>query len=427
MPTARGWLIALAGLGLWIGGRILGASPLEQMGFGLVVLVFAAVAVLRLGRHDLRVTRAITPQKVTAGREVQVGLRIDNLGEGPTPLVLIEDRVAAELGNRARFVMDGIRPGDRRQGRYVLRPRRRGKWQVGPLQTVFRDPFGVARIRATVGASTDFLVFPRIERLTLPEFPATRRSPARSARRELTGTKGEDFYTLREYVEGDDLRRIHWPATAKRDRYMIRQEETPWQTRATVLLDDRLPGYSRVTWERALEATASLVDLFLRSGYTLTLTATQSAGDRAGKGTSHLHRCLERLVLLEPTRPAVTPDDPDPLLLKLGAFAAGASAGEILVTLAANIDGATAQGLVRAASSARAAAAIVLEDETTARRERTDEQAERFVALEAAGIRVLRLPVSAPLAPRWEALWSRTHRSPEPRGGDRWEPKRAPV
>lgn len=399
---------------------MLGAPPLEQLGFGLVVLVVASVAVLRLGRHDIRVTRAITPAKVTAGHDLYVGLRIDNMGEGPTPLVLVEDGRAAELGNRPRFVLDGLRPGDRRQVRYVLRPRRRGRWHVGPLKMVFSDPFGVARIRSTTGGTTEFLVYPRIERLSLPDLSADRRTPARSARRQLTGMRGEDFYTLRDYVDGDDLRRVHWPATAKRGRYMIRQEETPWQTRVTILLDDRGLGYSRATWERALEVTASVVDLFARSGYTVTMTAAHAGGPGPGKGRHHLFRCLDQLVGLEPAHGAGATDR---LVAQVGGFVAQASADDVLVVVLAEIDRAAAQALVHAAGRCKALAAIVLGDPSAAPSRGTDDEPQ--VALQAAGVKVLRLPPGAALAPRWDGLWARPPTSSRSRGGDGWAPKPA--
>ncbi len=53
------------------------------------------------------------------------------------------------------------------------------------------------------------------------------------------GRGGEDFYALRHYVVGDDLRRVHWPSTARHDELMVRQDELPWQGRATVLVDVR--------------------------------------------------------------------------------------------------------------------------------------------------------------------------------------------
>src|SRR5438046_425881 len=57
------------------------------------------------------------------------------------------------------------------------------------------------------------------------------------------GVAGEDFYALRAYEMGDDLRRVHWPSTARVDELMIRQNEMPWQGRATVLLDTRAQAH----------------------------------------------------------------------------------------------------------------------------------------------------------------------------------------
>ena len=71
---------------------------------------------------------------------------------------------------------------------------------------------------------------------------------------------GEDFYTLREYQRGDDLRRVHWPSSARTDELMIRQLETPWQSRALVLLDVRSGSYeSAPAFGKAVSGAATIV------------------------------------------------------------------------------------------------------------------------------------------------------------------------
>jgi uncharacterized protein (DUF58 family) len=123
---------------------------------------------------------------------------------------------------------------------------------------------------------------------------------------------------MREYVEGDDLRKIHWPSTAKRDRPMIRQEETPWHTRALIVLDDRRSAHDGVgdssSFERAVEASASIADLYHRSAYTYGLLTADNRGIPTGRGSDHYHRCLDLLAILQP---ALTPGDHDPLLMRL--------------------------------------------------------------------------------------------------------------
>jgi hypothetical protein len=80
-----------------------------------------------------------------------------------------------------------------------------------------------------------------------------------ASRPEFSRRGGEDFYTLRSYQDGDDLRRVHWASSAKLDELMIRQMETPWQSRALVFFDVRKRSYSDGdSFERAVRGTASV-------------------------------------------------------------------------------------------------------------------------------------------------------------------------
>jgi uncharacterized protein (DUF58 family) len=386
---------------------------LEQLGFGLIALVAIAVAFLRLGRHDVAVTRKVAPTKVHAGHDVRIALRLDNLGEGPAPSALIEDQIPTEVASKPRFVLDGLRPAERRDLDFTLRPSRRGSWTVGPLTILYKDPFGVAALKGEDESKASFLVYPRSERLVLPQVTSTRRTMSRSARRRLTGTQGEDFYTLREYVEGDDLRRIHWPATAKRGRYMIRQEETPWQAGATVVLDDRADACPASAWERAVEAAASLADLYARSGYTFTLCSAHEVAPGTGRGADHLEVCLEHLARLD--RKSTKRKDADPLLGRLATVRHRGGSLEDLVLVLGTLNDQQAEEVIRAAANARTAAVISVGTEPTETLER----------IETAGIRTLRLSPGQPLAGAWQALWARRA---DAGGGDRtWDQRRAPV
>lgn len=136
-----------------------------------------------------------------------------------------------------------------------------------------------------------------VEELT--GFPVIRgRDPAISASRpEHSQRGGEDFYTLREYQRGDDMRRIHWPYTAKTDELMIRQLETPWQSRALVLLDVRPSVYeSADAFEMAVSGAASVVTHLVKSGFDADLWA----GDPEPIDASRYSAAMERLALVEP-------------------------------------------------------------------------------------------------------------------------------
>ena len=117
---------------------------------------------------------------------------------------------------------------------------------------------------------------------------------------EFSHRGGEDFYTLREYQTGDDLRRVHWPSTAKRDELMIRQLETPWQSQALVFFDPRGSSYdSTEAFEKAVSGTASVVRHLLSSGFDADLWTGGALISSAEPGS--YAKSMEALAGVQPT------------------------------------------------------------------------------------------------------------------------------
>ncbi|MDQ3878472.1 MAG: DUF58 domain-containing protein [Actinomycetota bacterium] len=426
MPTSRGWLVAATGLGLFVAGELLGVTALSAMGLALVALAAAAVAVVRFGRHELETIRSVAPQRVGAGHPITVRIRLTNIGRATTPLLLLDDRIPAGLTGRARFAFAGVEPDGVRSAAYEIRPPRRGRYQIGPLEIVCTDPFGLANVTLHAQDTTSILVYPRIETLALPRDHGERRSLSVSALRQPTGMTGEDFYTLREYVEGDDLRKIHWPSTAKRARYMIRQEETPWHTRATLLMDDDAVAHDSVagssSFERCAEATASLVDLYHRAGYTFRLLCSHEPGVAASRGTDHLNRCLDLLATVQPIR---TTGQPTALLTRFAELEAQGSAEGTLVFVGGSIDARVAMGLSRCRRRYRQVIAVSFPAHrfgTASTKDRwagEQQLVETIRLLTQAGIRTVVLSPGEAVATGWAGL---TQVRPQ-KGGGEWDRK----
>jgi uncharacterized protein (DUF58 family) len=425
VPTGRGWLVGGIGLGVWVAGRIFGSQPLEQLGFGLLALLLIALAVLRMGNHDLEVTRTLTPERVRVGNEVKAHIRVRNNGKGATPLLLLEDRLPAELSGRARFAINGIETQGDRDALYEVKPGRRGRYSVGPLRITFTDPFGLARITTKAAGASGFLAYPRGEKLALPRDTGYRKSLIASARRQPTGQQGEEFYTLRDYVEGDDLRRIHWPSTAKRARYMVRQEETPWHAKATILIDDRPAGYEGSAFDRAVEAATSIAELYHRSGYAFRLLGATAPGIHDGRGSEHWHLCLDMLAVVEP---AHSPGNDDPMLGRLAELESTPNLEGTLVGIAGTLDAPTVRGLIRCARRYKNVICISMPAHlfsigASTRPDVAKDAAELSAVLERGGVRSIVIGPGDALAGAWAGL---ARRGPE--GGDAsWDQKREPA
>lgn len=425
MLTLRGGLVAATGLAVWAVGRVFGAGPLEQLGIALAALVAIALAVARLSRHDLVVDRRVEPSRCRAGQEVAVTLELANRGRGPAPLILIEDLLPGELRKRARFAVPGIEAAGRRSLTYSVTPSRRGRYDIGPAKVTFVDPFGLARAESPGQERTAVLVHPRVHDLALPRDRGRQRSLAVSALRRPVGLNGEDFYTLREYAEGDDLRRVHWPSTARSNKYMIRQEEAAWHTRATVLFDDRAQAHEGIgetsSFERMIEAAASLADLYQRSGYSYRMMGARHPGLPHGRRGGHLAACLDLLATLEPVG-----DAPDALTARLAGLDGGAAPeGTLAAVLGGAVDPGAAALLGRL--TRRFSRVIVALHpphrfgERPTRDRWAGEKAARDIeaVLRRAGVAVLVLGPEDSLATAWSALSSNTRG-----GGERgWAPK----
>ena len=98
---------------------------------------------------------------------------------------------------------------------------------------------------------------------------------------------------------GDDLRRIHWPSTARHDELLVRQHELPWQGRTTVLLDVRRAAHDGRSLEDAVSAAASIIAANSARRDLVRLVTTDGADSGFGSGTTHLHALLEHLAVVE--------------------------------------------------------------------------------------------------------------------------------
>ncbi len=255
--TRTGWGAVLLGLVFLIAGRLLALLEVSVVGIALVGLLVASLVVNHRTRPRLRVTRTIQPSRVHLGDPSQAALDVTNVGRRRTPVLRIDDEVESTGGASVRLAPLG--PGSRSRAVYRLPTERRGILTVGPLRVEHGDPFGLTRRRSTVTGLDVLTVLPRVDELS--RVPLTSGHDPLSGRdhRHRLGDVGDDLYALRPYVPGDDLRRVSWRASARRDELIVRQDELPWQRRTTVLLDARSETMGDTIFERAVSAAASVV------------------------------------------------------------------------------------------------------------------------------------------------------------------------
>jgi uncharacterized protein (DUF58 family) len=279
MPSGRGVLVFSAGIGLWILARIAGSPTLHIVAVGLAVLPLAAAAFARWSRRRLQVRRRISDQRAMPGHRVTVELEVENESPASTSFLLLEDAIPHGLGRPARLVLTGIPARGTARASYSLVAQSRGRFSLGPLTVDVSDPFALTRTRVEFAGRDELVVTPVVEELeTGPASPFGQTSGL-SLAKHLFRT-GEEFFTMRGYQEGDDLRRIHWPSVARSGELMIRQDESTRRSNALLYLDTRqsVVGRTRTpAFERCVSAAASIGVLLARYGFTIRLATSSLA------------------------------------------------------------------------------------------------------------------------------------------------------
>ena len=167
------------------------------------------------------------------------------------------------------------------------------------MTIVAEDPFGLVVRRTDAGETAAVMVLPRTWPL-LALAPTVGEEPEHGSR-SLTSssTVDEEFAALREYVQGDDIRRIHWPSTARLGTPVVRQFDVPWQRRTTVVVDVRTDAHDDRSFERAVSAAASVVELAAHQDELVRLVTTTGADSGFVAASSDLDELMDRLAVLE--------------------------------------------------------------------------------------------------------------------------------
>jgi len=277
--TTRGRAFLGSGTVLALAGVILGFRDLTRFGVLLIALPLVCAVLVRTRKTRMRIERHTDPERISVGQDAHVTLSFENVSSSTTPIFLAEERLDYVLGDRPRFVVGRIPPGRVRAIDYVVRSHLRGRFHLGPLGVQVQDPFGLANRNAVLEGTTDLVVLPAVHPL-----PSSRQRSSgvgsEGEQAHLIALHGEDDVTIREYRDGDDLRRIHWPATARTGDLMVRQEDRPAQRRAVVLLDPRPSAHGGVgassSFEWAVTAAASIGAHLCESGYAVHLLCAET-------------------------------------------------------------------------------------------------------------------------------------------------------
>lgn len=392
-----------AGLTAFVLAAMLDQRDIMRVGLLASSLPLLAAASVARTRFRLASDRVVEPARTPAGESAAVTVRLENVAHLPTGLLMVEDTVPPALGPRPRFVLDRLAPLSVRSVTYTVHADRRGRYPIGPLSVRLTDPFGFCQLDRSFSGQRHLLVTPRVE--PLPSVPLSGDwSGTGESRARSISAAGEDDVAVREYRHGDELRRVHWRATARSGSLMVRREEQPWESRATVILDDRQNAHVGESlsgsFERAVGVAASIGLHLSHRGYAIRLiadghelTAKSAVDDAASSDPTGM--LLDALAVAEPSRSAS--------IYSLSTSVRHGSDGLVVMVLG-SLTVAEADQLARARHGMGTTVAVALDTESWSERSASTATSDAWALLRAGGWSVVPLRRGELLSDVWSHL-----------------------
>lgn len=291
--TLRGWGLLAGGACAIALAAIMGRKDLLTLGIFLLLLPLTAATLLRLSRAQLRVDRSFRPELGFARRSVQVQLRVSSNRHMRKRLSL-KETLPATLGTGPRFYFPG-RSSEFPDGKtvsyyeYSVHPSERGRYDVGPLFIELIDPLGLSISAHRIRGVKRLTVAPPLQHLEPTNPTGSVQSQGSMVSPSLLHAT-EVSATTRQYQRGDPVRRVHWPATARHQELMVRQEEAVTHPEIVIVVDVATEHFaepsrsgtlsvdsgatglrSTPSFEWVVRAAMSLCAQFIEAGYQVRL------------------------------------------------------------------------------------------------------------------------------------------------------------
>jgi len=301
----------------------------------LIAVMLVSYATSRLSTRALRLRRETT-SRVFENEPLSVHLDLVNRGRFPRFLLDLNDSLPefVESDGERDFVVPSLWPGERVSLTYTARALKRGVYQWNPLQISASDPFGIFPRFVPFDAPGEAIVYPRPIELRGGLARSGIEARAQSSGERARGSEsGLDFYGIRDYQPGDDLRRIHWPATARHGKLTVIEFDRGASENIAVVLDTSQGSEFGSGLDTSLEvgvrAAASLAHWSLRSEGVASLAAAFPDGPQ-WVSVDQLHREHEILELL--ARVQADADMPTSALLSWAASHLTPEASIVVIT-----------------------------------------------------------------------------------------------
>ena len=241
MRSPRGLLLAMAAIGCIIVGLFLANGSFVAL--SLPIVLYLAIMSLFMEEADaqLEIERRLSESRIMAGDTIEVEIIIKNTGSKIELLEIVDnlpDHVALKEGNnRALLSLD---KGEEQSFSYVLDCPLRGRYIMEAMDLNIMDSGRLHKVHTKMKDVSEFSVVATVEPMKGVKIaPRKTRNWVGMIKSRRVGI-GTEFYGIRDYVSGDEMRKINWKASSRFDKLVTNEYEAECSGDITIILDARV-------------------------------------------------------------------------------------------------------------------------------------------------------------------------------------------
>jgi len=254
MGLSRQLRLVFFGTALVVAAFSTGISFLFFLVYLLATLLLAARWYARRGLQGLRAGYFVVNPRTQVGETLEAVYRVDNDTRWSKPWVELSNESTLPAPLPGRVIGVGARASRQWLAKVTLL--RRGSYRLGALRVRTGDPFGLFTSEMVVGKPTWIVVFPKVHALPhwrLPPSPVDGSTPSRRRYEAATPLVS----TVRPYVYGDAINRIHWLSSVRHGELHVKEFDLEQAADLWLLLDLERGAHAGPPENASVEAAVS--------------------------------------------------------------------------------------------------------------------------------------------------------------------------
>lgn len=310
------YLVSL-GILILIFALLLGNSLTIFILYNLVCIALYLVDYFISDGEDFIEIKRVGGEKLSIYEKEQISFEVYNKNHYPMHFELKDEMPDLYFTSDNKIMKGIVQPHEKKLFLYYVTPTKRGAYAFGNLHIRYEGKLKLCTKSIIMDLSKEYKIYPNLKNLRKYKLSITNNRVFKQGQRNLRMLgRGTSFESLREYVYGDEYRKINWKATARENKPIINLYEPEKNQHVHILIDTGRPMSYTIRGHRKLDMVVNtalvLSDMINQNGdqSALLLFNTEvNSMIMPGKGVEHRERMLEALYHIDGTNQTSNYDD----------------------------------------------------------------------------------------------------------------------